>query len=118
MKYITNQEIKEAFASHMMKYRGYTKEEAEIAVSDFPDPYSNCYLNEEYIGECEIDGVEYEQNASYTAFWKIGLDQVPMFRFYTYYRSEDIEGHTVGGYMNARKLYRVEKLDDEDFPSI
>ncbi|MBE6618413.1 MAG: hypothetical protein E7626_01355 [Ruminococcaceae bacterium] len=116
MKYLTIDEIKQAFADHLMKYRGYSPEEADMAVSDFPDPYSNCYLNEEYIGHCEIDGVAYEQNASSTVLWRVGIPNVPDFFFYTYYREEDIESRTVGSYMNARKLFRVDDLDAEDFP--
>lgn len=116
MAYLDIDGIKQAFAEHMKKYRGYSDEEAAMAVSDFPDPYENCYLREEYIKDCEVDGVSYEKNASFTAFWRIGLDDVPMFRFYTYYRSEDIEGHTVGEYMKARKLFQVDDLDCSDFP--
>ena len=61
MKYLSVDEIKQAFANHLMKHRGYTPEEADMAVSDFPDPYSNCYLDESYIGSCEIEGVSYQQ---------------------------------------------------------
>lgn len=60
--------------------------------------------------------MEYEKNASYTMFWRIGLNDVPVFRFYTYYCTEDIPGRTVGEYMNARKLYQVEELNLRDFP--
>lgn len=108
--------IKQAFAEHMKKYRGYSEEEAAIAVSDFPNPYHNCYLVETYLEDCEIDGVGYEKNACYTAFWRIGLKDVPMFRFYTYYRNEDIPNHLVGEYMEARKLFQVDELDLSDFP--
>ena len=117
MTYIDINGIKNAFAEHLKKYRGYSDEEAEMAVSDFPDPYENCYLVEEYLEETEIDGIEYEKNASYTAFWRIGLDSVPMFKFYTYYCCDDISGHTVGEYLSAKKLFQVDEIDDDDFPS-
>lgn len=116
MKYLCMDEIKEAFAQHLMKYRGYTAEEADMAVSDFPDPYSNCYLDESYIDTCEIDGVSYQKYASNTDLWRVGIHNVPNFFFYTYYREEDVEGHTVGDYMNAQKLFQIDDLDDEDFP--
>ena len=117
MKYLNVEEVKQAFASHLIKYRGYTQEEADIAVYDFPDPYSNCYLDEQYIDSCDIDGIAYEKNASSTKLWRVGIHNVPAFNFYTYYREEDIEGRTVGEYMNARKLFQVEDLNTEDFPS-
>lgn len=116
MAYLDIHGIKQAFAEHMKKYRGYSDEEAAIAVSDFPDPYGNCYLDEDYLEDCEIDGVEYEKNASHTAFWRIGINDVPMFKFYTYYCMDDIPNHKVGEYMNARKLFQVDDLDASDFP--
>lgn len=114
MEYLDLKGIRDAFAKHMMKYRGYSEQEAAIAVSDFPDPYSLPYLDEEYICEETIDGKEYEKNASYTSFWKCGIEDVPMFRFYTYYAIEDIPNHTVGEYRSARKLYQTDELDEED----
>lgn len=116
MKYLNIKEIKQAFAQHLIKYRNYTAEEAEIAVSDFPDPYSNPYLDEDYIGPYEIDGILYGQYASTTALWRVGIHNVPDFQFYTYYREEDIKGGTVGDYINARKLFQVDDLNKEDFP--
>ena len=117
MKYLDLQGIKDAFAKHMIEHRGYSEQEAAIAVSDFPDPYELPYLDEEYIDEVTIDGVDYERNASYTSFWKCGLEGIPMFRFYTYYCIDDIPNHQVGEYINARKLFQVEDLDDDDFPT-
>ena len=118
MKYLTIEEIKEAFAQHLIKHRGYSRDEADMAVSDFPDPYSNCYLNEEYIGSVEIDGIDYQKNASSTSLWRVGIHNVPDFYFYTYYKESDIVGRTVGEYMKAHKLFQVDDLDKEDFPSL
>lgn len=118
MKYLSAEEIKHAFAKHLMKYRGYSAEEADMAVYDFPDPYSNCYLDEKYIGSCEIEGIAYQQYASSTDLWRVGIHNIPNFFFYTYYREEDIKGRSVGEYMNARKLYQIEDLNASDFPSI
>ena len=117
MRYLSIGEIKNAFAKHLIKYRDYSIEEAQIAVSDFPDPYNNCYLNEEFIDHVEIDGVSYEKNASSTSLWRVGMHGVPDFCFYTYYCDEDIPNHKVGEYMNARKLYQVDNLDKKDFPN-
>ena len=116
MKYLDTQGIKDAFAAHLMEKRGYTKDEAEMAVSDFPDPYALPYLYEKYLDNIMIDGKEYEKRASYTWFIVCGFYDLPMFRYYTYYLQEDVPNHKVGEYMNARKLYQTEDLDDADFP--
>ena len=115
MNYLKVEEIKEAFGNHLTAYLGYSKGEVAVAVSDFPDPYTNCYLNEEYVAVCEIEGEVYEQYASYTAFERMGID-APPFCFYTFYCKADIPTSRVGEYKNARKLYQVEDLDDSDFP--
>lgn len=41
----------------------------------------------------------------------VGIDDVPPFCFFTYYRSDDVPNQLVSEYMKARKLYQ---LDDED----
>lgn len=117
MNYLDINGIKDAFAKHLMKHCGYSKSEAQIAVSDFPDPYCLPYLDEEYICNETIDGEEYEKNASYTSFWKCGIQGIPMFRFYTFYAIDDIPNRTVGEYKNARKLYQIDDLNEDDFPS-
>lgn len=116
MEYLDLQGIRDAFAAHLMEYAEYSEGEAEMAVSDFPDPYRLPYLHEEFIGEETIDGKDYEKNASSTLFQMCGIFGVPMFRFYTYYLTEDLPNRTVGEYMNARKLFQIDDLDDDDFP--
>ena len=116
MEFLDIQGVRDAFAAHMMAYRGYSKEEAEIAASDFPDRYNLPYLYEDYIGDETINGKDYEKNASYTLLQMCGIFDVPMFRFYTYYLVEDLPNHSVGEYMNARKLFQIEDLNDDDFP--
>ena len=115
-KYLHINGIKQAFAEHMMKYRGYSEEEAKIAVHDFPDPYRNPYLREELIDTVEVDGIEYEKNADCVDLTVCGIDNVPRFCFYTLYRVEDIPHHKVGEYLDARKLFQTEDLDPDDFP--
>lgn len=116
MHYLDLDGIRAIFGEHLMIHRGYTPEEVAIAVSDFPDPYANCYLDESYVGDIEIDGEVYEQCASYTNLWRVGMVGVPEFRFYTYYRQSDIPNTLVTEYINAKKLYRVEDLNKKDFP--
>ena len=117
MSYLELDGIKAAFAEHMMMHRGYSREEADMAVSDFPDPYSNCYLDEDFVGDCEIDGEEYGQYACYTNLWRVGIVGMPEFRFYTYYRRSDIPNNRVGEYKKAKKLYQIDDLDKADFPN-
>jgi len=115
MKYLDTAGIKKSFAEHLKKYRDYSDEEAEAATSDFPNRYENCYLTEDYVDNCDIDGVGYEQNCCYCDMSIVGMD-VPPFCFYTFYREEDIENNLVGEYKSARKLFQVEDLDMADFP--
>ena len=117
MKYLDVKGIKEAFAMHLIKYRGYTRSEAFEAVSDFPDPYNLPYLDEEFLEGVTIDGIDYEKNASAVRLWKCGIDDVPMFCFYTYYACNDVPDQTVRQYRKARKLFQIEDLNMDDFPS-
>ena len=116
MKYLDLQGIQNAFAAHLIKYRGYSEDEAEMAVSDFPDRYSLPYLYEDFISEETIDGEDYEKNASYTLLQMCGIFDVPMFRFYTYYLTKDLPNGTVGEYQKAHRLFQVDDLNEEDFP--
>ena len=91
-----------------MRYRGYSAEEADMAVYDFPDPYNNTYLVEEFEDYIEVDGIEYERNSSYTDLTRCGIDHVPPFKFYTLYQKSDIPNHKVIEYMNAQKLFEID----------
>ncbi len=115
MKYLDVNGIKEAFAKHLMKYRGYDEEEAKMAVSDFPNPYQLPYLFEDYIEMTEIDGVEYEKRASKCDFRPCGVFDLEEFHYYTYYKAEDIQNSLVMEYLSADKLFQVEDLDEGDF---
>ena len=95
MAYLDIEGIKEVFGKHMMKYRGYSEAEAKMAVYDFPDPYRNPYLIEEYDGDETVDGVDYQVYSDYTDLTRCDIDDVPPFRFYTLYRKEDIPNHKV-----------------------
>ena len=116
MVYLDEKGIKDAFARHLIKHRNYSKTEAAMAVSDFPDAYNLPYLGEEYVDNETINEVDYEKFASIAICWSVGLMEF-LFCFYTYYTVEDIPNHKVGEYMKARKLYQVETLDEEDFSS-
>lgn len=103
MEYLNADGIKKVFAARLMQYRGYSEEEAEIAVSDFPDRVP--YVVSESAGECEIDGEEYIQENSHTMLWLMGIHDVPDLNFSTYYRKADIPNGTGGEYAAAKKLY-------------
>ena len=117
MSYLNLKGIRAAFAQHLRKYRGYSDVEAAMAVADFPDPYNLPYLEEEFISDEEIDDKEYEKYASVANLQLCGIDDVPVFKFYTYYNADDVASHKVEAYMRARKLYQVDDLDEDDFPS-
>ena len=116
MKYLTVEEIKAAFAELLMEHRDYSEEEAEIAVSDFPDPYNLPYQREEFVEDVKIDGARYEKYATVVNLSICGIEDFPVFCFYTFYRKEDIRHHRVTEYMKARKLFQVDELDMDDFP--
>jgi len=115
-EYLDTEGIRNAFSRYLMENRGYDEDDAEYAASDFPDPYAQCYLMEEYLGECEIDGEKYEQYTSWTDFsMMMGMDSLPHFGFYTYYRSSDMPGHLVKEYRAAKKYYSVNNIKKKDF---
>ncbi len=116
MKYLDIDGIREAFFAHLAQTVEYTEEEAETSFAEFPDPFGTAYLLEEYLGDCEIDGEQYSRCASWTDFWSIGVYEVPVFRYYTYYRASDAPNHQAGEYMAAKRLFQVDDLDEEDFP--
>jgi len=60
----------------------------------------------------------FKSASCYTSFWRIDLDDVPMFKFYTYYRIEDTPNHKVGKYMASRKLFQVDGIEPSGFPEV
>ncbi len=108
MRTLDENGIRAAFAEHLKTYLDYSEAEVVEAVSDFPDRYNLPYVDEEYIGEEIINGVEYEKNVCTTDFQKCGIDGIPEFQFYACYALEDIPNHYVSEYMDARKLYQID----------
>ena len=68
------------------------------------------------VSEVKIDGVSYEKYATVVDLSVCGIDDFPMFCFYTFYRKEDVSHHRVIEYLQARKLFQVDELDMDDFP--
>ena len=116
MKYVTAEDVKKAYMAHMMKYRGYDEQEAEDAAMAVPSRYEVCWLIEDRLGEVEIDGEEYVKCAVHTMFFLMGIYNVPMFRYYVYYRVSDIPNESPEEYAAARTLYQLDDLDPDDFP--
>lgn len=110
--------IRESFAAFLCKNARYSKADAAFAVSDFPSMIENCFLDQKYIGAVDIDGVEYEQRATWTNFIETGMVNTKgkTFCFYMFYRVEDVANSTVREYENARKLFSITDLDPTDFP--
>ena len=121
MAYLSKDELRQAFIEYLEKYQNCSHTDALIAASDFPDPYSLPYHKEEYLGEETIEGEKYEQNASWLDFSMFRtFSNNPVFRFYTYYRLEDVQDHLVKHYMSAKTLYELVPVGEEndDFPEI
>lgn len=121
MEYLSKEEIREKFMEHLEKTQWCTHDDAVIAASDFPDPYKLPYLNHEYIGKAVIDEEEYEMNAAWTDFSMFRtFSNKPPFRFYVFYRCEDVKDHTVESYLNAKTLYELvpPNEDNDDFPEL
>lgn len=112
MAWLNVNEIRELFAKHLINYKDYSEDEAKLAVSDFPDPYNLPYMTEEYLGRETVDGIEYEKCISSADLARCGFGDIPVFRYYTLYATEDVADHLVGSYMTARKLFQ--EYDGED----
>ena len=57
---IDREELVEAFKSYLMENLYYSKSEAELAASDFEDPYETPYIYQEYESTIVLDGIKYE----------------------------------------------------------
>ena len=117
MNYLSIEEIRAKFAEHLITYIGYSADAAQAAVADFPDPEENAYLYEEFIEFCEIDDEEFEKCACCTLLSRIGINGVPMFRFYTYNLNRIPSSNAEDEYIKSRRLFQTENLDNSHFPS-
>ena len=81
--YYTEQGIKECFKQHTMQYYYFDADEAEIAVSDFPDFYLP-YLRWKKLRDETIGGSEAEVFAFWTDFSMMMMEYEPPFTFYWY----------------------------------
>ena len=104
--YINQQQLRQAFVNHLVQYCDLTKDRAEKSTIDFPEAML-CYLNDDYLDTCEINGEEYEKVAYWTDLGRIGEPSAPNFFFLAYYKKED-ENH-------LSALYQCTNLDKNDF---
>ncbi len=120
--YLNVTEIKEAFARHLMQYRGADLRTARLISSEFPEVLKNTYLIEKFRGNVEIDGVHYEKYADRVNF-KFFPDhllppfegETPEFCFYTYYNIDGMARRLMRDYARAERIYRMDDLDPADF---
>lgn len=64
MEYLNEEQIKEAFVKYLEQYQYCDAADASFVASEFPNPYTNGYLEEEFIESVSIGGEEYEKDAS------------------------------------------------------
>ena len=57
---IDREELVDAFKSYLMENLYYSKSEAELAASDFEDPYETPYIYQEYESTIVLDGINAE----------------------------------------------------------
>lgn len=120
MEYLSINELRENFADYLMKYQYCTPSDARMIAQEFPDPYTNPYLQEEWIGTETINGEKYQSYASCVDFSMFySFSNALPYRFYTYYLVSDLmPNRTVGDYRKARKLFALVPLAEinDDFP--
>lgn len=101
-------ELIEAYKAYLMRVLGYDKSEAELASTDMTDPYNVEYVLQEYDGDYEVEGKEYEVRYCYTNFCYCGLfhlaDKEP-FEFYMFFDKSTLPDQTVGSYTKADKKF-------------
>ena len=109
-KYLTEKELVAEFVQYLVEVQGLEKDEAIFGATGFPDPYELCYMKEEWVKNCEIDGEKVEVCRCWTDFQMMRtFDNSRPFRFYTYTFIPEGFGNTVGEYQAAKKLYRLNK---------
>ena len=120
MNYLSLEELRNDFINYLVKYQFCEVSDANYIALEFPDPYANPYLREDYIGVETINDEKYQSYAScvdFSMFYSFSND-LP-YRFYTYYLVSDImPNRTVGDYRKARKLFSLVPLNEknDDFP--
>ena len=108
--YMTEEDIVLAFKQYLMEVQGLSANDAEIGATEFPDPYSQCYLQEDWVEDTEIEGQKVEVRRCWTDFGMMcTFDNSKPFRFYKYIFTPEGFGNTVGEYRAAKKLYRLNK---------
>lgn len=110
--------LDKALADYMLHIQCIDEEELFLVFSDFSDPYDCYWIEQEYLGDENIDGKEYEVLACWTELNMCNpffTDEI-RFKFYMLVHLEDPEDKTVGAYRNAEKLYIINPIDPEDFP--
>lgn len=107
---ISKDALLECYKAYLKNELGYDEFEVEIASMDMNNPYNFEALIQDYVGDCEIDGVEYSVRFCHTDFCRCGLfrlSDVNPFEFYMLFDKSTMSGNAVGAYMNANKKYIV-----------
>lgn len=100
--------LKKEYMKYLKRVLKYDEFEAEYVASDLDNPYETEYIDQDYIGEVEIDGVLYEARSCCTNLMRCGMfhlaDKKP-FEFLMLFDTTSMPDHSVGSYSNARKIF-------------
>ena len=116
--YLNKDELKEQFVNHLVQICRCSTTQAETIADAALGSTCCCWTNEDYVGNIDIGGELYSQNAVHTTLDRLGFPGVPNFFYYVYYKISDLSDRTIASYDAAAKLYQCSELDKEDFPQL
>ena len=100
--------LKKEYKKYLKRVLKYDDFEAEYVTTDLDNPYETEYLDQEYLGEVDIDGFLYEARTCWTNLMKCGMfhlaDKKP-FEFLMLFDTTTMSDYSVGSYSSARKLF-------------
>ena len=100
----------EHFKDYLKRELDYSDVEAEIGAIDMNNPYRAQFIEQDYEGEFEIDGIEYEVRYCCTDFCLCGLfhlADVTPFEFYMLFDKSTMKDETVSSYMKSDKKFII-----------
>lgn len=116
-EFIGRKELEAALAEYLRTVQDMEPTYIQLGLIDFEDSYTCEWLQEEYLGHEKVDGVKYEVRACWTDFWQFPfLTDGKRFCYYTLIHLENLKDTSVEAYRNAKKLYVVNDIDEDDFP--
>ena len=105
---VSNDELLKAYKIYLQEELDYSGWEVEMAASDLVNPYEAPFIIQDYEGNVEIDGIEYEVRSCHTDYCYCGLfhlANVKPFEFLMLFVADDVQDSSVGSYSDATKLF-------------